>query len=372
MEGARLYSLELDEIVRLGGQLKRLEHLQQNASSPSSEEIVINFNAKVKEYFENVSKVVDENGEPLVVYHGTESPVAFSVFKGGKSGYLGPGIYFTPELRIAHRYRGFHDPENGTLYSCFVNIRKPLRISYAEKPAKVILDMVSETAYESRAAVQANESKMLRKGDLSKVKRKGYDGIVWLPKVAYDTDSFTSGEMLLFDSTQIKSATDNRGTFDGGNADITFSVERNLAAVHSLSAEKFLGALDKVMRGKHVVSVVALRQLPAALAAPVCIAVSDTPGCLEVITELKEGQHNVLVAVQLDSRSAEKKEVKVNRIASMYGKERIASLLNHPMLYWDKAKARVWMQAYRLQLPAQVLPKRASGRRIQTPADLVK
>lgn len=132
------------------------------------------------------------------------------------------------------------------------------------------------------------------------------------------------------------------------------------------------GVLDKVMKGKHAVSVIALEQLPAALADPICIAVSDTPGCLEVVTELKEGQHNVLVAVQLSSRSSEKKEVKVNRIASMYGKERIASLLSHPMLYWDKAKARIWMQAYRLQLPAQVLPKRASGRKILKPADLVK
>ena len=36
----QLHSLELDEIVMLGGQLKRLEHLQQNASSPSSDEIL--------------------------------------------------------------------------------------------------------------------------------------------------------------------------------------------------------------------------------------------------------------------------------------------------------------------------------------------
>ncbi|MBR4310754.1 MAG: hypothetical protein IKW19_00790 [Akkermansia sp.] len=132
------------------------------------------------------------------------------------------------------------------------------------------------------------------------------------------------------------------------------------------------GVLDKVMRGKHAVSVEALRQLPEALAAPVCIAVSDTPGCLEVITELKEGEHNVLVAVQLNSHQTNNVLVKVNRIASMYGKERIGALLNHPMLYWDKAKARPWLASYRLQLPAIIQPRRASGRRIQTPADLVK
>ena len=83
-----LYSLELDEIVRLGGQLKRLEYLQQNASSPSSEEIVTNFNAKVNEYFDNVSKIVDENGEPKVMCHG--SPVAgireFEMHKAVRAG----------------------------------------------------------------------------------------------------------------------------------------------------------------------------------------------------------------------------------------------------------------------------------------------
>lgn len=115
-----------------------------------------------------------------------------------------------------------------------------------------------------------------------------------------------------------------------------------------------------------------LRQLPAALAAPVCIAVSDTRGCLEVITEMKEGEHNVLVAVQLDSEHSSLYKVKVNRIASMYGKERIGALLNHPMLYWDKAKARPWVNNYRLQLPAPIQPRRASERRIQTPADLAK
>lgn len=55
-----------------------------------------------------------------------------------------------------------------------------------------------------------------------------------------------------------------------------------------------------------------------------------------------------------------------------YGKEKIGALLNHPMMYWDKAKARPWINNYRLQLPAPIQPRRASGRRIQTPADLVK
>ncbi len=711
--GHKIYTLELDTIERLGGNLD--EHFEEMLNPAPSKDILARLNELNKTYFEDSSKVVDENGEPLVVYHGTEYPKQINIFKAGKNGYLGPGIYFTPEMRTALNYTGVYGSE-GVVYKCFVNMRNPLVMSFADKPAKVILDIVSKGAYEKRIEQQSNESKLLKKGDISKLRRKGYDGVVWLPKYAYDANSFTAGEMLLFDSTQIKSATDNRGTFDGSNPDITYSVTggKNLAAVHSIPVDTMLdvekklgglpkpsiaitrldkpyswgyservyligkpeladpqkgnlvydrdawtgkgpfllegggaydyrkgeyfeptleefvartikkkgqedgssfrgqsavaigtmdavkahreklsdtdtsnaqkaetdealeelienvvklskkglnedavamvlarvcwrsspmnhgassemktsrdtakrilnelgvrvkdikkplvdsfmkavaglqneledylesvpqravmfneweyavmpesmkgtpgldemlerngikpvwhdgteegrraalaglvddpvvsfsiqsvtadwkntlqnylsnppipgspehardmvvcptpavmqmvgakgwdmvvtpGVLDKVMKGKHAVSVVALEQLPAALADPICIAVSDTPGCLEVVTELKEGQHNVLVAVQLSSRSSEKKEVKVNRIASMYGKERIASLLSHPMLYWDKAKARIWMQAYRLQLPAQVLPKRASGRKILKPADLVK
>ncbi|MBQ7023460.1 MAG: hypothetical protein IJN29_07760 [Akkermansia sp.] len=44
----------------------------------------------------------------------------------------------------------------------------------------------------------------------------GYDGVY------YDGD--LRQEMMVFEPNQIKSATDNRGTFDGSNADITFSV----------------------------------------------------------------------------------------------------------------------------------------------------
>ena len=105
----RLYSLELDEIVRLGGQLKRLEHLQQNASSPSSEKIVSDFNAKVKEYFEDCSKVVDENGEPRVMYHG--SPTAgIREFEMHKALY-GEGAFFTSSPEEALSYTGLDEDE---------------------------------------------------------------------------------------------------------------------------------------------------------------------------------------------------------------------------------------------------------------------
>lgn len=50
-----------------------------------------------------VSKAVDENGEPLVAYHGTNAD--FSVFRPSDSGAFGPGIYFSDTPGEANRQR---------------------------------------------------------------------------------------------------------------------------------------------------------------------------------------------------------------------------------------------------------------------------
>lgn len=72
----------------------------------------------------DVSKVVDENGEPLVVYHGTDwKPLAEkageAVFKSSliKNSSEGFGFYFTKDKTLAS---GFGEP-----VACFLNLRNP-------------------------------------------------------------------------------------------------------------------------------------------------------------------------------------------------------------------------------------------------------
>ena len=69
------------------------------------------------------SKVVDQNGAPLVVYHG--SPSEFNEFKSefmGQTGTAGgQGFYFTSDEDQA---RGF-----GNTKSFYLNIRKPLMLA---------------------------------------------------------------------------------------------------------------------------------------------------------------------------------------------------------------------------------------------------
>jgi hypothetical protein len=54
------------------------------------------YTPEFKQWFGN-SKVVDENGEPIMVYHGTTSKKDFDVFKPGSS----TGIFFTDDIQYA-------------------------------------------------------------------------------------------------------------------------------------------------------------------------------------------------------------------------------------------------------------------------------
>ena len=81
----------------------------------------------------NSSKIVDENGEPLVVWHGSPSDFnEFSLRYLGTNGTAeGYGFYFTDRRAVAESYaRGTeaqrHQGANGRLFEVFLNIAKPL------------------------------------------------------------------------------------------------------------------------------------------------------------------------------------------------------------------------------------------------------
>lgn len=73
------------------------------------------------------SKIVDENGEPLVVYHGTNRE--FNVFdnkeitsNSGNSGHYGEGFYFSFELMEAKTYTNRESPK---ILNCFLDVKNP-------------------------------------------------------------------------------------------------------------------------------------------------------------------------------------------------------------------------------------------------------
>lgn len=152
----------------------------------------------------NASKVVNADGTPKVMYHGTNAE--FTVFdrsKGKKKihlNVLGDGNYFTASEQGAARYG-----EN--VIPVYLNIKNPY--VKADGFNTVADQIASEFGIARDSFTGKDVSSILR--------QRGYDGVVM-----YDGN----GEIVIanaFDSNQIKSATDNVGTFDGSNPDIRYS-----------------------------------------------------------------------------------------------------------------------------------------------------
>ncbi|MFW2013744.1 PLxRFG domain-containing protein [Acinetobacter bereziniae] len=132
---------------------------------------------------QNSSQVLDENGEPKVVYHGTNAE--FNEFKKGH-GLLGEGIYLTDSFDTADMYAN-NRGKNGFVLPLFVNIRSALNTK-----GNVSRDQV----------VQATKSGK-------------YQGIVH----QFDNQEF----IVALEPNQVKMAEGNTGTFNSESSDIRFS-----------------------------------------------------------------------------------------------------------------------------------------------------
>lgn len=151
--------------------------------------------AEQRAFFKD-SKVVDDKGRLLVVYHGSNEYSEITVFKKGKTGYLGGGIYLTTDKQYAQRYANKNGYE-GRIYEAYLNVSNPLTVTTVD-PAREILHAVygSDRVYNNRTANQGSAMHLITSADINKLQTKGYDGIVW--------NYGGSKEISVFDSNQIK------------------------------------------------------------------------------------------------------------------------------------------------------------------------
>lgn len=137
----------------------------------------------------NASKVVDENGEPLIVYHGSKNG-NFNIFDYNYLRKTDSGFFFTSDKEYAKQYgdtRGF-----------FLNIKNP---NLTNIPLNI--DTV-ETL-------------------LTVDYKNGTDGIQGHDSISTNENLYHSKgqEYVAIRSNQIKSATDNSGAFNSSENDIT-------------------------------------------------------------------------------------------------------------------------------------------------------
>lgn len=172
---------------------------------------------------ENASKVVDENGEPKVMYHGTNltennGSVAFWKFRPdshfGTEGQADSRLLvdtWLPALAesLSNKPRTLKRIKK---YEVFLNIRNPKR--------------VKDTPQEW---IDENEGTFSEWWDKQndRAKYQGYDGIVYLNE--YEDREHPADSWITFKPNQVKSATDNNGDFSTDNDDIRYSMRTKSA-----------------------------------------------------------------------------------------------------------------------------------------------
>ena len=204
-----------------------------------------------KAWFDN-SKIVNSDGSPKVMYHGSQAQFdTFDRKKARSSGTYGKGFYFTDSTTHAGTY--------GNLYAVYLSIQNPVQYgkgSVSKDQVRKFLEAVADNEDYSienygtydidqiLRSVMSGKSKVdafrviqdisaTAVGDMveavelfNKVNGTSYDGIV------------TATETVAFRPTQIKSAKDNMGTFDKENPNIYFSDRDPTAAATAQELEK--------------------------------------------------------------------------------------------------------------------------------------
>lgn len=169
------------------------------------------------------SKVVDDNGNPLVVYHGAiNTDGGFNIFdrKAGKyashaKSVNAVGSWFSSNPDDTASYSGSINPERfatgGQTFPVYLSIKQPFRINDLESLGQLW-------------KFQAGGTENLQNGDpdafRAVLEEQGYDGLVMDAKAVDQFASEGSEYWVAFHPNQIKSAIGNSGAFSADDARI--------------------------------------------------------------------------------------------------------------------------------------------------------
>lgn len=181
------------------------------------------------------SKIVNDDGSPRVVYHGSPSgdiKVFQSAVELGLTGYnVRPydtaGLYFSPNKDLANAFaRNFERGGNGSVYPVYLSMKNPLVVGDGEvltAGVKGALNRLIMGGKKFAAEQRLNDFRSgtsrtsgISSADIKILKDAGYDGVI----------NEADFEYIVFEPNQIKSAIGNNGDFDPSNPDIRFSKSR--------------------------------------------------------------------------------------------------------------------------------------------------
>ena len=232
----------------------------------------------------NASKVVDENGEPMVVYHG--STAMFNEFKSKFIGHStgtadGRGFYFTTDKSYAEVFKS----KDGRVIEAFLNIRDTLdykKKTISKAALKKIIKEIDRAEFETDGehyfisnfgnyydegidkvideATKLNYdfcdtdveifNVLISSGADFDLTAKAIKNVTGKDGEIVPKDNNTT-HFIIFNSNQAKSASDNVGAFDGGNPDIRWRIDDADISDISAKVEKIIDSVsDK--KNRHI------------------------------------------------------------------------------------------------------------------------
>jgi biotin operon repressor len=161
----------------------------------------------------NSSKVVDENGEPMVVFRGSKSKNPNYIPHKHE---LSNGIYFSTKKDVAELYtKSFWQNWVGRIFECFLNIRNIESYDTLKLKSNIYQ---ADFEFYNKLVIES--------------KKNNFDGICWdnfidvpdlqviFPK---EPEDYMAKTFIVFEPTQIKLADGSNTTFEGNNPDIRFA-----------------------------------------------------------------------------------------------------------------------------------------------------
>ena len=190
--------------------------------------------SKEQQDFFKDSKVRDENGNLLVVYHGTSAD--FSVFEKGHkrtrgSLSFGDGFYFTSKKSMAEM---FTEGEKARIITGYLNVKKPYNVfgTYFDKD-----DF-------SNVATELGNGREVNKNNITEcLKELGYDGIIVRNYNGIDNPIST---VVVFNSEQAKLTTTKKPT---SNPDINLSLKGGIK-INPEGRREMIDTVEEVRTGK--------------------------------------------------------------------------------------------------------------------------
>ena len=153
------------------------------------------------------SKVVDEDGKPLIVYHGTANNI--TAFDKSKQDIKDAGFWFGSKQDAS----GYGYRNNGNVMPVYLSMKNPK--VYYNRDVKITPELIT------------------------KLQAQGFDGVkrdFAKGKDAWRYGADAAPEWAVFEPTQVKSATGNIGTYDATNPNIRYSLRDQLAQLPSAAA----------------------------------------------------------------------------------------------------------------------------------------